>query len=127
MQRVPCKQRRHKGVRPNRPGQTQQQYQQQEGVRDVKEHIDIMGRAGGEIEQLAIQHVRHPGDRMPVGRVPGGESPSDAVPGKPVLHHRIICDVIVVIVQRESVMRHGQINRQHAQHEQQDDQAQTRH
>ena len=98
MQRMPGEQRGHKGAGPQRIRQPEQQHEKQERVGRVKQDVDAMMRAGVQAEQLAVQHVRKPGQRMPVAGVPGREGPFDAGPGQAVLDHLIFGDVIVVVI-----------------------------
>ena len=46
----------------------------------VQQHIDEVMPAGLEPEQLAIQHVRDGGERMPVLRMNVGERPTNTMP-----------------------------------------------
>ena len=47
--------------------------------------------------ELAIQFMREPGQRMPIGGVIGCESPRDAMQRQPALHLGIPKDVVLVV------------------------------
>ena len=127
MQRMPGKQRGDERAGPQRPGQLEQQQQQQHGIRRVKQDIDTMLCPGVQSEQLAIQHVRKPRDRMPVAGVSGGESPLDAGPRQAVLDDAIIRDVILVVVNDKAIVRHRPVSQQRDEREQQSYGARTGH
>jgi len=57
-----------------------------------------MMRAWIHPEQLAIEHVRDRGQRMPVLRVDVRERPDDAAPGKARAHVRVVEHVERIIV-----------------------------
>ena len=52
---------------------------------------------GVEAIELAIQHQRDPGERMPVGGMAVGKRPGDPLRRQPVCHLRIFVYVLVVI------------------------------
>ena len=54
--------------------------------------------AGVEAEELHVQHVREPGQGMPVGGVGGGEGPRDGLPAQPLLDVRVFGDIDLVVV-----------------------------
>ena len=59
-------------------------------------HVVMAGRI--ELEKLAIQGVRKPGQRMPVGLIESCERPMHRVPVQPLLHVQVVRDVTRVIV-----------------------------
>ena len=59
--------------------------------------------AGVGAEQLTIQHMGKPGQRMPVTGVACGKGPDNAVSGKAGLDVLIVSNVLVVIVVYETV------------------------
>ena len=54
-----------------------------------------------EVEPLAIQHVRHPRQRMPIAGIKGLERPGHAGPRQPPLDMRVARDVQLVVVKQE--------------------------
>ena len=135
---MPGEQRGNEGAGPNstglprriiraKAGQPQQQHEKQNRIRRVKQDVLAMRHAWVAAGHLAVRHVRQPGERMPVARVPRRERPFDAGPRQAVLNHGIFGDVIAVVIEREVVMRRRQINRQRAHHEQQHDETGSGH
>ena len=56
-------------------------------------------------KELAIQHVRNPGHRVPVTGMAGGKGPSERRPGQACLDVRIFCDIGLVIVIQECMIK----------------------
>ena len=54
-------------------------------------------------EQLAVKHVRHRGERMPVVGMNVGERPNDILPIEPGLNPRILAYINAVVVIHELV------------------------
>ena len=57
-------------------------------------------------EQLTVQHVRYPGQRMPVARIRRGERPDDARLRDAGLDAEVGRDVLLIIVGYEAVTEH---------------------
>ena len=93
----------------------------------MKERVDEMRAGGIHTEQFAIRHVRKPGERMPIGRVEGGERPFDSGTRQAALDHIILRHIIAVIVKDEAIAHRRPINRQRDQREQQSNEPRTRH
>ena len=76
-------QRRHHRASPDKPRHPAQHQQHQQRIGHVKQHVDQVMRARVQPKQLAIQHVRNPRDRVPVGvlAVQVEESPRQPRPG----------------------------------------------
>ena len=74
-----------------------------------------------EAEELAIEHVGEPGERMPVGGVEGGESPGEAGKVRPRATHRIVADVEVVIEADELVAGDLRVNGEGDEREREED------
>src|SRR5690242_17995008 len=55
-------------------------------------------------KERAIEHVRQPGQRMPIRNLEGCEGPLHPRPGKAVLHHHVLGDVKVIVVVDEVMM-----------------------
>ena len=68
--------------------------------------IAIVGVQG---KELHVEHVREPGQRVPVAGMTGAESPDCAMPIQPGQHRPILCDVIRVVEADEVVMEHRPI------------------
>ena len=77
-----------------------------------------MMTAGSQPEPGAIQHVREPGERMPVARVRGGERPFHAFPGESFFDDFVGGDVVGVIVVDKIVLQHGPKDSQSGQGQQ---------
>ena len=54
--------------------------------------------AGIKAEELAIRHVRQPGQRVPIARITDVESPAAGFEGQPRVDVGIADDVLVVII-----------------------------
>jgi len=70
------------------------------------------------MEQLIVERVRQPGERMPVSLLHGGEGPGDRVPGDTVSDVWILSDITIVIVVDERVTIDRVVERQRSHHEQ---------
>ena len=66
-------------------------------------------------EYLAIDHVREPGQRMPVGRVPGLERPFQAVGSHAPVDMRIARDIDLVVKIDKAKVRSGVVKNNRAQ------------
>ena len=82
-----------------------------DGVQHMQQQIHIVRAGGIEIEELAIERVRKPGDGMPRADMIGGEGPAHGVPGEAVLHVRILRDVESVVVVDEGIVIDAGIER----------------
>ena len=73
----------------------------------------VQQQAGGvmparvQAEELAIEHVREPGERMPVGGPRGHKRPPDVLRRQSAPHMRIFRDVILVVLGDEIVFERG--------------------
>ena len=79
------------------------QKKKQDGVRGMQEHVHQMMRARSHAEQLAIEHVRHRREWMPVVGMNVGERPDHVLPIEPGLNPRIVAYVNGVVVIHEVV------------------------
>src|SRR5437016_5702478 len=61
-------------------------------------------------ENLTVEHVRKPRQRMPVARMPLRERPDDSFLGQPAPHDQIFGDVIRIIRADEWIMQRPRIN-----------------
>ena len=94
---------------PNGAGEPAEGEEDEQAVEGVDQQIDEVMAGGAESEQLAINHVGHPGQRMPVGvvAVQTAECPRDAMPGEAGLDVRVGDNVTVVVVVDEVVPDDG--------------------
>jgi len=78
-----------------------QNKKQQKRVCNMKQEIYKMMRTGIHSEQLTVQHVRYPCQRMPVGGVKGGTRPNEVVRRQSFLNMKVISDIFSVIKKDE--------------------------
>ena len=89
-----------------------QKEEEQDGVGAMKSDVDDMRAAGIEAEDLAIGHVRKPGERVPVVGLPVNERPCDAPPGETREDDGVLINVIVIVIGDKLVMTRGPIDGQ---------------
>src|SRR5262249_42316151 len=63
----------------------------------MERNIHKMVHARFNAEDLAIEHVGEPGERMPVEQVHAGERPGNRMGSQTRLYERILCEVQVVV------------------------------
>jgi hypothetical protein len=85
----------------------------------MEKHVDGMGAGWVQAENLAIESMREPGDRVPVRRFRGVESPNDGVPGEPGTNVEIVGDMELVVVIEKWSAGNGVIERKGCEHEHQ--------
>ncbi len=85
----------------------------EQGVTRVQNHVDRMRPARSDTEELAIQHMREPGERMPVGLVKRRESPADTLPAQTAPDLGVVEDVARIIQADEVVLAHRPVERRH--------------
>lgn len=76
-----------------------------------------MRATGFDAENLGIEHVGNPRERMPIGSVKMGEGPRDALKGETARDHRIVADVFGVVVIDEVKSVHLPINAEDGERE----------
>src|SRR5207247_7930744 len=69
-----------------------------------------------QIVKLTIEHVRKPGQRMPIARVKSPESPGGSLPAQACLHVRIFGHILLVIINQKFVGKSRQINGRSEEH-----------
>jgi hypothetical protein len=79
--------------------------------------------AGFYAKKLTIDHVRHPGNGMPIGSMSIDEAPHQAVGSDPFLDGGILAYVLGIVIQHEILTPHRPIDGECYQDE---DQAQER-
>src|ERR1039458_1996036 len=63
------------------PGRLQQDPEQQRCIQRMQQYICAVMASRIQFKELAIQSVRQPAQRMPIGLIVAGESPRYRVPG----------------------------------------------
>ncbi len=91
-------------LRPAKPVACNRIQNKQPCIQGMQQNIGGVVAGRVELKKLAIQSVGKPGHRMPVGRVVGGESPRDRIPGEPRLNVDVVSNIGVVVVIDEGVM-----------------------
>ena len=71
-----------------------------------------MVRSGVQAIELNIEHVGKPGQRMPVGRVYGGECPGHSAPRQSIRDDRVGRHVVGVVIIHKVVVPHLGIHHQ---------------
>src|SRR5579862_509056 len=71
-----------------------------------------------EMEELVIQRMREPGQRMPISLLGRSERPTDRIPAEAGANVRILGDVTIVIVVDETMPVNRVIDRQRGHYEQ---------
>src|SRR5580704_6696552 len=61
-------------------------------------------------EELTIQRVGKPGERMPVLCCRGGQGPGKCAPGHSCLYVRVFGDVILIVHMQEGTVRGAAVN-----------------
>src|SRR5437870_5830996 len=64
-------------------------------------------------EELTIQHVREPGQGMPISGCRTGEGPGEVFPTQPPLHVAVSADIIGVIELQKTVLERGKEGPEH--------------
>ena len=83
VQRVDGEERGHQGARPQAAREEGQGQEEQRDVGRVQRHARRVMARGVEAEELDVEHVRHPGERVPVGRLHRGEGPGHRLGAQP--------------------------------------------
>ena len=117
MERVQAEQRRHHRAAPDETSQPPQPQEQQHRVGGMAHQIGGVMPAGAQPEQLHIQHMRKPRQRMPVAGMKMAERPDHARPRQPVQHLRILEDILRVVIIGEDTARHRPVGGGDGQHE----------
>ena len=102
LQRMQGEQRRQDRAPPKRPRHPPEHQEDQDRIERVKQQVDQVMARRLQPEQLAVQHVGNPGQRMPVGllAVQPSKGPTQALPRQPGLNLRIVGDIIRIVVIR---------------------------
>ena len=122
MERVQCEQRGHNHAAPDCAGDLIQEQKKKNCVGDVEQNADEMVHRGVLAEELAIEHVREPGERVPIAGVASGEGPFDVFPFQAALNVRVGGDVIRIVVIDKVVAKSVEVNREGDKRKQQAEQ-----
>ena len=79
----------------------------------------MSGRVG--VEQLVVDRMRNPRQRMPVSLFGGRECPSEGFSTQSGMHMRVVDHVAIIIVVHKGMLVHTVIDRQSGHHEQEAD------
>ena len=99
-----------KNALPVGTGQPQEKQEEHDRVDCMEQDVYEVVRPWIESEQLDIQHMRQPCQRMPVGRVGRGERPDEAFSGQACSYVGIFEDVLPVIEVHELVTAYLPVN-----------------
>ena len=87
-----------------------QQQEQEGGVGAMEGDVDHMRATGVEAENLTVEHVRDPGERVPVIGLAVHKRPFYAGPSEAGANGGVVVNVVVVVVSHELEMARGPIN-----------------
>ena len=107
------------GAAPEGAGHSVEEQKEKERVGDVEAEAGEMMAGRAQAVELHIQHVGEPGQRVPVGRVAGGESPPEALECQPGLDMEVFRDVIGIVKGDEPAAENGPVGEQGDEAEQQ--------
>ena len=100
----------NKGAAAERAGHSLKESKYQERVEGVEKKIGGMVSGWLEAEELAIEHVGEPGQRMPVAGVAGGESPTPAVQAETAPDHEVLGHIVRVVEVEELAVADQPVN-----------------
>ncbi len=73
--------------------------------------VGQMRRAAVHAEELTIEHVRQPRQRVPVRGVAGDESPHESSTSQSIANVRVVGDVVWIVVVEKCEVANLEINR----------------
>jgi len=111
MEGMKCEEGGNKTAPPDGSGHSGQNQETEQRVGQVQENIGQMMSFGVETEKLAVDHMRQPGQGVPVGCSGSSEGPDDAIQGQTGLHVMVVRNVYVVIEANKIVLSHLPKNR----------------
>ncbi len=111
---MPREKRRHHRAAPEGPRHSFERQKQERRIGGVQQHVDDVRRAGPQPEELTVQHVRHPGQRVPVARITGLKAPAQSRPGEAAFDVVVDQDVKIVVEVGEVEPRHRPIKQRYA-------------
>ena len=95
------------GAAPGRAGHAPEHQEDEDRVPGVEHSVHEVVRPGREPEELHVEHVGEPGERVPVEGVQRGEGPGHPLPGEPGPHDRVLGHVLVVVEEQEREACHA--------------------
>ena len=110
IERMQRKQRRHHEAAAGVAGRALQDPEEQHGVDCMEQNVLVMRAGGIESEELNVDGVRHPGERMPIAGIPMRERPQHGPSRKAIFDVRILCDVLGIVDVGEGVVVHWRID-----------------
>ena len=110
--------RRHPRAGPERSRHPPQRQEQDDRGGGVQEHVGQVVATGLQSVEIAVQHVREPGQRVPVERLVRGDCPGDCLTGQAVLDVCVVEDVVIVVEVDDVVADRLAKDDDHRQHEQ---------
>jgi len=97
MQRVKGEEKGNGCTGPERSAQPPEEQQQEDPVCSVQGHVHQVMPGRIEPEELHIEHVGEPGERVPVGCMGGGHGPGDPLEGHPLDDVLVVVDILVIV------------------------------
>src|SRR5580700_9247946 len=97
----------HQKTWPGRSGGPKQEQKKENGIRSVKQEIRVVMTGRIQVEELVVERMREPGQRMPVSLAKGCERPLHGIPCQAVLNLGIFYDVRQIIEIDELVADDG--------------------
>src|ERR1035437_2209509 len=122
MERVDSKEEGDESASPSRRGQAPENQEDQDGIGGMNEQAAEVVPPGVQTKYLAVQHVRQPGERVPVAHFRAAKGPLHARPGEASAHVAVVGDIEVVIVIDEVI---AQSREEHPEHDQEQQNAQA--
>ena len=100
-------------------GRSPKHPEEQSRIQGVEENVGVVMSASIQFEELIIQSVRQPGERMPVRGIKSCERPLHRVPVKAGLDLEVANHIVAVIEVNERIMLHRMVERDGGDDEQQ--------
>src|SRR5438132_133275 len=97
MQRVEGKQSGNEGAAPQCASHSVEREKEEEGICDVEKEADQVMSARVQAEELDVEHVGEPSQRMPVCRVPSLKGPQHPSPVQTLPDDGIGDDIVGVV------------------------------
>src|SRR6266480_3770454 len=98
-----CEHRCYKSASPHRIGHLLQRNKKKDGRQGVEEYVRKMMPSCLQPVQLAVEHMRHSGQRMPVHGMNMSECPGNTANAEPTSYFRVFIDVARIVIINEVV------------------------
>jgi len=108
--RVEREQQRGRSARALPCSEARQQREHERRAERVQQGVLQVRRGSARAEQAHVDHVREPGERVPIAGVEGGEGPGHAVEREPARDVRIAGDVLLVVEAQERERAHRRVH-----------------